>query len=250
MKRLISAICLMVLCLSFVSLAVLAASADMTTSGPATVEVGQTFDVSLVLNGSDLHGLQGKISYDANKIRVNSITAAKTGWDAEAYNENFLAYDKTGDYPINGSAAVIVVNVTVLAGDVGSTVNVTFSSLVATDAKNDTSMSDVTYTFTIAAPPTEPPVTEPPATEPPATEPPATEPPATEPPATEPPATEPSTAPTTEPTKPVTEPGAAAPQPGEEHECQWWWLLIILALICISVWLAVENKKLKQKNKK
>lgn len=257
----------MVLCLSFVSMTVFAATATATVSGPATVEVGESVNVTLSLSGTNLHGLQGKLSYDAAAIKVNSVTAAAAGWSAEAYGNNFLAMDNDGEHPINQSAGVVTVNVTLLAGDAGSTVTVKFVSLVATDATADQDVSDATYSFTVAAAeePSEPtePSEEPsePTTPAKPVEPSKPSKPTTKP--TEPAATEPSESTTpsepakpsepTAPSEPATEPAGPGTEPTEpvtpgdgEHKCNWWWLWILLVIICLVIAYFV-GKKIKEK---
>ena len=236
MKKLVSIITVLVLCLSLLNINVFAASASASASGPKSVEVGETLQVTLTVKGSDVYGMSGKISYDDTMLKLKSSSCKVSGWQLESNGSKFVAYDNTGDNPINSSAKVIVLKFTVLKAAAKQTVSVEFTDLVATDAKNDIAMGTASYSCSVKEKAKETTPTTQAATQPTVA---PTE------PVTEPAPTEPVT-------EPVTEPAPTEPAPTEPVDldggngCQYWWLWILL-LILLAVIIYIIVKKAKKK---
>lgn len=238
MKKFISIIAVLVICLNLLSLNVFAASASAKATGAKTVEVGETLQVTLTVSGSDIYGLSGKVNYDDTMLKLKSSSCKAKNWQLEFNGNKFVAYDNLGENPINSSAKVVVLKFTVLKAAAKQTVSVEFTNLVATDAKNDINMSDATYSVSVkekqkeSAPTTAPTVAP---TEP------VTE------PTTAP--TEPVTEPTTAPTEPATEPSVAPTEPVDldgKGGCEYWWLwILLLILVLVIVYIVVKKAKKK-----
>ena len=238
MKKLISVITVLVLCFSLLSMNVFAASASAKATGPKSVEVGETLQVTLTVSGSDIYGLSGKLNYDDTMLKLKSSSCKAKNWQLEFNGDKFVAYDNMGENPINSSVKLIVLKFTVLKAAAKQTVEVKFTNLVATDAKNDINMSDATFSCSAKEKSSTPAPTTAPVK--------PTEPAPTEAP-TEAPTQAPTEAPTEAPTVAPTEPAPTEPVDLDgKGGCELWWLwILLLIIILVVVWLIVKKAKKK-----
>lgn len=154
MKKIILAICVVILILGTLAVSVSAAPATATLTGPGTVRAGDSITLTFNLNGSGLYGAQGVLSYDKNQLELTG-TSQKigNGWAVEFGDNTFVAYDNNLAKPINSNTALFTVSFKVKSSvAVGTTVKVSYTEVAATDGSSESSIGTVTYSATIAAP--------------------------------------------------------------------------------------------------
>ena len=152
MKKIIAFVTVFVLCISFlIPLSVSAASATLT--GPGTVRAGDTITLSFNLNGSNIFGASGVLSYNSNQVTLTS-TAQKIAapWAVEFNGNNFVAYDNNLSSPINGNKTLFTVTFKVKSLSVGTKVKISYTDVKSSDGSADTKLGTISYEATIAAP--------------------------------------------------------------------------------------------------
>lgn len=153
MKRIISLVLIVVLCVSLFAVAAFAASASAKLTGPGTVRAGDTITLTFNLNGSGIYGASGTLSYDANQLELKK-TEQKigNGWAVEFNGNNFVAYDNNLAKPINSNTALFAVTFKVKNLAVGTRLTVSYTGVTSSDGSADTNIGTVSYAATIAAP--------------------------------------------------------------------------------------------------
>lgn len=153
MKKTISILLVMVLCLAFLPFAVSAASASANLAGPGTVRAGDTITLSFNLSGSNLFGASGTLSYDSNQVTLAG-TSQRIGspWMVEFNGNNFVAYDNNLSSPINGTKTLFTATFKVKSVGEGTAINISYTNVVASDGTADASVGTVTYSKTVAPP--------------------------------------------------------------------------------------------------
>lgn len=154
MKRIVSIITVLVLCVALLlPLTVSAASASASLTGPGTVRAGDTITLSFNLNGSGIYGASGTLSYDSSQVTLSS-TSQKIGspWAVEFNGNNFVAYDNNLSSPINNSKTLFTITFKVNSVAAGTNIKISYTGVTASDGSADANIGTVTYSTTIAAP--------------------------------------------------------------------------------------------------
>lgn len=154
MKRIVAILTVLIFCLAFMlPVAVSAASASASLTGPGTIRAGDTITLSFNLNGSGLYGASGTLSYDSNQVTLSS-TAQKIGspWMVEFNGNNFVAYDNNLTNPITGETTLFTVTFTVKSVAAGTNIKISYTNVVASDGNADANVGTVSYTKTVAEP--------------------------------------------------------------------------------------------------
>ncbi len=153
MKKIITLALSVLLALSLFCTAALAATASATLTGPTTVRAGDTITLTFKLNGKNLSGVEGKLTYDTSKLEYKGFTQKiSTPWMVEFNDEFFVAYDNNLEKPISKTTTLFTVKFKVKSNvATGSKISVSFTNLLASDG-SDIMVSNATYSATIAAP--------------------------------------------------------------------------------------------------
>ena len=154
MKKIWMIILAAVVCLSLLAMPALATNATASLDGPGVVRAGDTITLTFKLNGTDIYGASGTISYDKSQLTLKS-TAVKvqSPWMVEFSNETFVAYDNLLESPINKSTSLFTVTFKVNSSlKTGTKITVSCLDVTATDGSADAKIGTVSYSATIAAP--------------------------------------------------------------------------------------------------
>lgn len=153
MKRITSLVIVLLLCISLFAVTASAASASASLTGPGTVRAGDTITLTFHLSGSGIFGASGTLSYDGSQLTLTG-TSQKigNGWAVEFNGNNFVAYDNNLASPINSNTALFTATFKVGNVAVGTAINVSYTSVAASDGTADANIGTVTYSTTIAAP--------------------------------------------------------------------------------------------------
>ncbi len=153
MKRFISLVIALLLCVSLFAVTAFAASASASLTGPGTVRAGDTITLSFNLSGSNIFGASGTLSYDASQLTLTGTSQAiGNGWAVEFNGNNFVAYDNNLASPINGSTTLFTATFKVGNVAAGTAVNVSYTSVAASDGTADANIGTVSYSTSVAAP--------------------------------------------------------------------------------------------------
>ena len=154
MKKIISVITVLILCLALMTpLTASAASASATLTGPGTVRAGDTITLSFNLNGKGLYGASGTLSYDSSQLTLSGTSQKiASPWAVEFNGNNFVAYDNNLNSPINSNKALFTVTFKVKSVAVGTNIKVSYTNVKASDGNADANVGTVVYSKTVAAP--------------------------------------------------------------------------------------------------
>ena len=154
MKRIVSSIAILLLCICLLSVPAFAAGADAAITGPGTVRAGDTITVNFQLNGSGIYGVSGLLSYDSSLLELKQTKQViGNGWAVEFNGNNFVAYDNNLENPVNSNTAIFSVSFKVKSGvGTGTAIQVSCVNVVASDGSADVTIGTVSYSATIAPP--------------------------------------------------------------------------------------------------
>lgn len=154
MKKVSSMLTALAVCLvMLLPMTVSAASASASLTGPGTVRAGDTITLSFNLNGSNLSGASGTLSYDSSQVTLSGTKQKiASPWMVEFNGNNFVAYDNNLTNPINGNKTLFTVTFKVKSVAPGTKINISYTSVKATDGNADANVGTVTYSATVAAP--------------------------------------------------------------------------------------------------
>ena len=153
--KLISILLAVVLLVSIVSaIPVFAASASATLTGPSTVRAGDTITLTFAVNGSNLYGVEGALSYDSNQVSLSSVTQKiSSKWSLSTNGDKFSAYDTQMTAPINKNTTLFTATFKVKSTvKTGAKITISVKNIAATDGSNDINVSTASYSKTVAAP--------------------------------------------------------------------------------------------------
>lgn len=154
MKKIFSLLLVVVLLTGAVSLCVFAASASASLTGPDTVRAGDSITLTFKLNGSGILGASGSLSFESNQVSLTGTSQKiASPWMVEFNGNEFVAYDNNLTNPINSNTSIFTATFKVSSSlAVGTKVTISVKNIVTTDGTADTNVSDVSYSFTVAAP--------------------------------------------------------------------------------------------------
>ena len=154
MKKIISILTILVLCLGLMlPMTVSAATASASLTGPATVRAGDTITVSFNLNGSDIYGVEGMLSYDSSQVTLSGISQKiASPWKVEFNGNKFAIYDENVEKPINNNKTLFTATFKVKSVAVGTNIKISCTGVTATDGSADKNIGTITYSKTVAAP--------------------------------------------------------------------------------------------------
>ena len=154
MKKIISILATVVLLFTLVlPMTVSAASASATLTGPNVIRVGDTITLEFKVNGSNILGASGTLSYDSNQVTLVSTTQKiASPWAVEFNGNNFVAYDNNLTNPINSNKTLFTVTFKVKSVAVGTNITISYNDVTTTNGNADTNIGKVTYSATVAAP--------------------------------------------------------------------------------------------------
>ena len=73
MKKIICMILALILCVATLSLAVFAAEASATFTGPDTVRAGDTITLTFKVTGKGIYGISGTLQFDEDQLELKSV---------------------------------------------------------------------------------------------------------------------------------------------------------------------------------
>lgn len=130
-----------------------AASATASLSGPGTVRAGDSITLTFKLNGSNLSGASGTLSYDTNQLQLTGTKQKiASPWAVEFNGNNMVAYDNNLSAPINGGKDLFTVSFKVKNVAAGTKISVSYKDVKASDGSADANVGTVSYSATVAAP--------------------------------------------------------------------------------------------------
>lgn len=154
MKKVVSILSALLLCfVLLLSVEVKAAIASGSLTGPSTVRAGDTITLSFNINGSNIYGVSGTLSYDSNQVTLSGTSQKVAApWVVEFNGNNFVAYDNNLSSPINSNKTVFTVTFQVKSVAPGTSINISYTTVKASDGSADANIGTVTYSTTVAAP--------------------------------------------------------------------------------------------------
>lgn len=154
MKRIVSSLSALVLTICLLlPLRASAASASASLSGPDTVRAGDTITLTFKLNGSNLSGASGTLSYDDSQLQMTGTKQViASPWAVEFNGNNMVAYDNNLSAPINGGKDLFTVSFKVKDVAAGTKITVSYTDVKASDGSADANIGTVSYSATVAAP--------------------------------------------------------------------------------------------------
>lgn len=154
MKKIASIITTLGICLLILlPMTASAASASASLTGPGTVRAGDTITLNFNLNGSNLSGASGTLSYDSSQVTLSGTKQKIAApWAVEFNGNNFVAYDNNLTNPINGNKALFTVTFKVKDVSAGTKINISYTNVKVSDGNADANVGTVTYSATVAAP--------------------------------------------------------------------------------------------------
>ena len=154
MKKMVSSLMalIMIMCL-LLPLTASAASASASLSGPGTVRAGDSITLTFKLNGTNLSGASGTLSYDSSQLQMTGTKQViASPWAVEFNGNNMVAYDNNLSAPINGGKDLFTVSFKVKDVAAGTKITVSYTDVKASDGSADANVGTVSYSVTVAAP--------------------------------------------------------------------------------------------------
>ena len=154
MKKIFSFILALILCVATLSLAVFAAEASATFTGPDTVRAGDTITLTFKVTGKGIYGISGTLQFDEDQLELKSVDSKlQNNWMLELNGNTFVAYDNNLENPIDKATTVFTAKFRVKGHlGVGTKIKVSLVNLKASEGNQDITISDISYTATLAAP--------------------------------------------------------------------------------------------------
>lgn len=154
MKKIVSSMAAFILTMCLLlPFAASAASASASLSGPNTVRAGDTITLTFKLNGSNLSGASGTLSYDSSQLQMTGTKQKIAApWAVEFNGNNMVAYDNNLSAPINGNKDLFTVSFKVKDVAAGTKITVSYTDVKASDGSADANIGTVSYSATVAAP--------------------------------------------------------------------------------------------------
>jgi hypothetical protein len=154
MKKIFSFILALILCVATLSLAVFAAEASATFTGPDTVRAGDTITLTFKVTGKGIYGISGTLQFDEDQLELKSVDSKlQNNWMLELNGNTFVAYDNNLENPIDKATTVFTAKFRVNGHlGVGTKIKVSLGNLKASEGNQDITISDISYTATLAAP--------------------------------------------------------------------------------------------------
>lgn len=136
-------------------LPVTAEAAGASFSGSGSVRAGDSVTVTFSVSGSNIQGITAVLHYDSSALTLTGTRQLiGDSWSVDMSGGNLLAYDQSLTNPISGSSAVLAVTFQVKSGvAAGTKVSATITDIVATDGNSDQSLNDVSWSASVASPP-------------------------------------------------------------------------------------------------
>lgn len=132
---------------------VCAAGASASLAGPGTVRAGDTITLTFQLNGSNILGASGTLSFDTNQLTlVKTAQTIAAPWMVEFNGNNFVAYDNNQTNPIQGNKGLFTATFQVKSVAPGTAITVSCQNVVASDGTADANIGTVSYSVTVALP--------------------------------------------------------------------------------------------------
>ncbi len=151
-KKILSLISALVLCLVLlISVEVKAASGSLT--GPEIVRAGDRITLSFNINGSNIYGVSGTLSYDSSQVTlIETSQKIASPWVVEFTDNNFVAYDSNLSSSINGNKTVFTVTFKVNTVANGTNIKISYTDVKVSDGSANANVGTITYSATVVAP--------------------------------------------------------------------------------------------------
>ncbi len=153
MKKIIGVALVLVLCIGLLCMPAMAEEATASLTGPGVVRAGNTITLTFQLGGTNIYGIEGKLSYDTDQLTlIGTKQAIGSGWSVEFNGNKFVAYDDKMAAPIRSATNIFTVTFQVKQLDAGTKLKVSVQDVIASDGKADTAVADATYETAITPP--------------------------------------------------------------------------------------------------
>lgn len=153
MKKLLSFLTAMLLCILSTPMIVSAASATASLTGPGTIRAGDTLTVTFNLKGNGISGASGALSYNGNQLQlIGTKQTIASPWKVEFNGNNMIAYDDEFTHPINSTKALFTVSFKVKNVPAGTKITVSYIGVKASDGNSDINIGNISHSATAAAP--------------------------------------------------------------------------------------------------
>lgn len=151
-KKILSLISALVLCfVLLISVEVKAASGSLT--GPEIVRAGDTITLSFNINGSNIYGVSGTLSYDSSQVTlIETSQKIASPWVVEFTGNNFVAYDNNLSSSINGNKTVFTVTFKVNTVANGTNIKISYTDVKVSDGSANANVGAITYSATVVEP--------------------------------------------------------------------------------------------------
>ncbi len=153
MKKFLTILLALVLCMSLMCLTAQAAAPTARLSGPTAVLGGQSITVSYLLSGEGIVAVMGTLQYDPAQLTLISAEQ-KIGesWLITPNGNTFMVEDNTLSSPIQGEATLISFQFQVANLAADTQISVSFMNVTATSLTEEFTVADCSYTATVSQP--------------------------------------------------------------------------------------------------
>lgn len=154
MKKMLLIMSVVILSILFsANVEIKAATANGSLTGSGTVRAGDTITLSFNINGNNIYGASGTLSYDSNQVTlIGTSQIIGSPWAVEFNGNNFVAYDNNLSNPINGNKALFSVTFKVKSVAAGTNIKIAYTNVKASDGSTDANVGTITYSVTVAPP--------------------------------------------------------------------------------------------------
>lgn len=145
---------LLVLVLLFPLVSQRAEAAGTSLSGSSSLRPGNSVTLTFSVSGSGLYAVQASLSYDSSKLSlISADQIIGSSWTMDMNGSTIVLSDSKLSSPINSSTSLFSVTFQVKSSvSPGSTVSASVCGVTASDGSSDFSLSDASWSATIAAP--------------------------------------------------------------------------------------------------
>ena len=127
--------------------------ASGTFTGPNVIRSGDTIKIVATIDVPGVLGMEATVNYDSSVVTLISVQAVMPGWMAELNGNAMVVYDNELTNPTTGTSQLVTLEFDVKDGvAAGTAINISLSGIVLSDGTNETPLSDIVYTNSVAKP--------------------------------------------------------------------------------------------------
>ncbi len=153
MKKILTIILALAVCLSLLTVTALAAAPTAKLSGPGSVRAGDTLTVNYLLKGEDIVAVKGTLKYNSAQLTLVSAEQKIGGnWLISSNGNTYMAEDNNLTSPIRGEATLFSFTFKVASLAEGTEITVGFENVSASSLSQEYTVTNTSYKVTVSRP--------------------------------------------------------------------------------------------------